>query len=103
MLVSASRRLSTHLAVCRNYHQAPGPKEFKVILDGETLYIHQELAQVLGWTKETPTKGVSLQLSGWSPHYFAITHKGTDTGKSPCASETQHLGLQVLSPGGRSS
>ncbi|TFK17068.1 hypothetical protein FA15DRAFT_605797, partial [Coprinopsis marcescibilis] len=44
-----------------------------------TLYINQELAQALGWTEETPTKGVSLRLSGWSPHYFAITRKGTDT------------------------
>ncbi|TFK17860.1 hypothetical protein FA15DRAFT_555593, partial [Coprinopsis marcescibilis] len=57
----------------------PGQKEFKVVLDGETLYIHQELAQALGWTEEALTKGVSLRLSGWSPHYFAITRKGTDT------------------------
>ncbi|KAJ3541250.1 hypothetical protein NMY22_g3962 [Coprinellus aureogranulatus] len=47
-------------------------------LDGETLYVEQELAEALGWRGGGPTEGVTLRLSGWSPHYFAITQKGTD-------------------------
>ena len=66
-------------------HQQPGApstaRQFKVTLDGQTLYIEKELAEALGWTKDTPTEGVPLRLSGWSPNYFAITQKGTDAGK----------------------
>lgn len=48
------------------------------MMEGGALYIGKELAEALGWTPSTPTDGVSLRLSGWSPHYFAITQKGTD-------------------------
>ncbi|KAG2015149.1 hypothetical protein CC2G_008444 [Coprinopsis cinerea AmutBmut pab1-1] len=61
-----------------NHQQALPPQHFKVTLDGGTLYIPQEVAEALGWKEGTPTEGVALRLSGWAPHYFAITQKGTD-------------------------
>ncbi|KAI0364527.1 hypothetical protein BV20DRAFT_956031 [Pilatotrama ljubarskyi] len=61
-------------------------KEFKVVLeDNDTLYIDQELAEALGWTpqvahSDSGTPGtVSLTLSGWAPHYFAIARTGSDS------------------------
>ena len=56
------------------------PKEFKVTLDGGTLYVEQEIAEALGWKGVLPAEGVSLRLSGWAPSYFAITKMGTDAG-----------------------
>jgi len=53
-------------------------RQFKVTLDG--LYIEKELAQALGWAPGISTDGVSLRLSGWDPHYFAVTQIGTDAG-----------------------
>ncbi|TBU29951.1 hypothetical protein BD311DRAFT_659881 [Dichomitus squalens] len=53
-------------------------REFKVVLDNGTLYVDQALAEALGWTP-TQTQGVSLTLSGWEPHYFAIARTGTDS------------------------
>ncbi|KIY46959.1 hypothetical protein FISHEDRAFT_59976 [Fistulina hepatica ATCC 64428] len=55
------------------------PKEFKVVLDYETLYIDQRLAEALGWNKETGVEGVPLTLSGWSPSYFAIARTGSES------------------------
>ena len=56
-------------------------REFKVVLDGETLYVEQPLAEALGWNPDTPAeKGVSLTLSGWAPNYFAIARTGADSG-----------------------
>ena len=55
-------------------------REFKVTLDGQTLYVEKELAQALGWAPGISTDVVSLRLSGWDPHYFAITQTGTDAG-----------------------
>ncbi|KAF4622349.1 hypothetical protein D9613_009482 [Agrocybe pediades] len=52
--------------------------QFKATLDGGTLYVEEDVARALGWTEETSPDGVSLRLSGWGPHYFAITQKGTD-------------------------
>lgn len=71
-------RSSFTLQRCRQYSNSP--KHFKVTLDGGTLYIEQGVAEALGWTQDTPVDGVSLRLSGWGPHYFAITQKGTDAG-----------------------
>ncbi|KAH9850424.1 hypothetical protein C2E23DRAFT_835058 [Lenzites betulinus] len=56
-----------------------GAREFKVILDNDTLYVDQRLAEALGWTTATQAEGVSLTLNGWAPHYFAITRTGTDS------------------------
>ncbi|CDO77680.1 hypothetical protein BN946_scf184969.g31 [Trametes cinnabarina] len=53
-------------------------REFKVVLDNGTVYVNQALAEALGWTP-TQTEGVSLTLSGWEPHYFAIACTGTDS------------------------
>lgn len=58
------------------------PKEFTVVLDGETLDVNQKLAKALGWNPDTGVAGVGLNLSGWAPHYFAVTRAGTDSGKS---------------------
>ncbi|OCH84001.1 hypothetical protein OBBRIDRAFT_742357 [Obba rivulosa] len=57
---------------------SPSAKEFKVVLDGDTLYVNQALAEALGWSP-AQTKGVSLTLSGWAPQYFAITRSGSDS------------------------
>ena len=58
------------------------PREFKVVLDNDTLYVDQELAEALGWSPSQPqTQGVSLTLSGWAPNYFAIARTGSDSGE----------------------
>lgn len=62
--------------------RSPTAKEFKVVLDNGTLYVDQAVDEALGWTADKST-GTSLTLSGWAPHYFAITQSGTDSGK-PC-------------------
>ncbi|KAI1793260.1 hypothetical protein LXA43DRAFT_1092813 [Ganoderma leucocontextum] len=55
------------------------PKEFKVVLENDTLYVDQELAEALGWNAGTdPAEGVPLTLNGWGPRYFAIARKGSD-------------------------
>ncbi|CCM04746.1 uncharacterized protein FIBRA_06936 [Fibroporia radiculosa] len=55
----------------------PEPKEFKVLLDNQTLYITEDLATALGWTPAGSAASTQLSLSGWAPHYFAITPAGT--------------------------
>jgi hypothetical protein len=55
-------------------------RQFKVVLDGRTLYIEKPLAEALGWNPGTGTEGVSLRLSGWEPRFFAITPTDTDVG-----------------------
>lgn len=57
-------------------------REYKVILDNNTLYVDQSLAEALGWKPGLPPSGVNLTLSGWEPHYFAIAQTGTDSGMS---------------------
>ena len=72
-LIAASRHMSTSQVSCR--------REFKVILDNDTLYVEQPLAEALGWKPDhSSDKGIPLTLSGWAPHYFAITRTGTDSG-----------------------
>ncbi|KAL5532154.1 hypothetical protein ACEPAF_5718 [Sanghuangporus sanghuang] len=53
-------------------------REFKVVLDNETLYIDKPLAEALGWTSEAGSGGVNLRLYGWDPKYFVITPSGSD-------------------------
>lgn len=55
-------------------------KHLKATLDGSTLYVDEDVAEALGWTQGTSADGVTLRLSGWKPHYFAITQKGTEAG-----------------------
>jgi hypothetical protein len=55
-------------------------RQFKVVLDGQTLYVEKPLAEALGWNPGTGTEGISLRLSGWEPRFFAITPTGTDAG-----------------------
>ena len=50
------------------------------MLDNETLYIDQELAEALGWDA-TKRDSVPLTLSGWAPRYFAIARTGSDAGE----------------------
>lgn len=59
----------------------PLRQEFKVILDNDTLYIEQPLAEALGWKPDVdPAKGVPLTLSGWAPNYFVVARAGSDNG-----------------------
>lgn len=51
-----------------------------VVLDNQTLYIPQELAETLGWKADQGVDGLSLSLHGQSPNFFTITPKGTDSG-----------------------
>ena len=71
-------------------------RQFKVVLDGQTLYIEKPLAEALGWNPATGAKGVSLRLSGWDPTFFAITPTGTDFGTcftlSTCRTWAEALG-----------
>jgi len=55
-------------------------RQFKVVLDGQTLYIERPLAEALGWKPGTSAKGISLRLSGQEPKFFAITPTDTDAG-----------------------
>jgi len=55
-------------------------RQFKVVLDGQTLYIEKPLAEALGWKPGTSAEGVSLPLSGWEPKFFAITPTDSDAG-----------------------
>ncbi|GLB43397.1 hypothetical protein LshimejAT787_1302980 [Lyophyllum shimeji] len=64
--------------------RAAGPstsvKEYKAVLENDTLYIDQDLAEALGWHNGTsPAEGVPLTLHGWAPHYFAITRTGSES------------------------
>lgn len=55
-------------------------REFKVVLDNDTLYIDRELAEALGWAAgRSQTQGVPLTLSGWAPNYFVIARTGSDS------------------------
>ena len=58
-----------------------GAREFKVVLDNDTLYVDTSLAEALGWTSNVNEEGVPLTLRGWAPHYFAITRVGSDSGQ----------------------
>lgn len=65
-------------------------REFKVILDNETLYVPQPVAEALGWNpvSDAQTGSVPLILHGWNPQYFSITQAGTESGESRPASTT---------------
>jgi len=59
------------------------PSEHRVILDNQTLYVDQSLAQALGWKPEQGSEaGVELSLSGWGPNYFTISPAGSESGES---------------------
>ncbi|KAL4252687.1 hypothetical protein ABKN59_004041 [Abortiporus biennis] len=64
---------------CRSMSYQNKPREFKVVLDNETLYIDKTLAEALGWKPEQDVNGVPLILSGWEPQYFNITRSGSDS------------------------
>lgn len=51
-----------------------------MLLDGQTLYINEDVARALGWTPETGSAGVQLTLRGWSPTFFAVTKTGSEEG-----------------------
>ncbi|OBZ65855.1 hypothetical protein A0H81_14099 [Grifola frondosa] len=55
------------------------PAQFTVVLDNETLYIDQQLAEALGWKPNQKLDGLPLTLSGWAPSYFAIARTGSDS------------------------
>ena len=80
----------TCLAVYQNYPRLPkftvrsqsnSCQEFKVVLDGETLYVERSLAEALGWKHSQPQKSVTLRLNGCAPTFFTITPSDTDSGR----------------------
>lgn len=83
-MLSARPVYTTALAHGRRYLSTPHSplrREFKVVLDNDTLYVEQALAEALGWKAgAVGTESVPLTLSGWSPHYFAIAKTGSDAG-----------------------
>ncbi|KAJ6504227.1 hypothetical protein C8R47DRAFT_1067171 [Mycena vitilis] len=60
------------------YHPSPR-QEFKVVLDNNTLYVEQPVAEALGWDPAAGATPVQLTLSGWAPNYFAIAPSGSDS------------------------
>lgn len=54
------------------------------MLDNQTLYINQEMAEALGWKESNggAAESVQLTLNGWAPTYFTITPAGTNSGSS---------------------
>lgn len=56
-------------------------RQFKVLLDGQTLYVGQELAEAMGWSEKMGAEGVKLSLHGLSPTFFAVTPSGSDSGE----------------------
>ena len=65
----------------RRRSESSSTREFRVVLDNETLYIDKSLAEALGWTPNTGHEGVKLSLHGWDPTYFTITPSGSHAGK----------------------
>lgn len=61
---------------------AKGASEHKVILDNQTLYVDQSLAEALGWKPNSDAGPIQLSLNGWAPTYFTITPTGSDSGRS---------------------
>ncbi|RDX49905.1 hypothetical protein OH76DRAFT_1381557 [Lentinus brumalis] len=85
LLLRGLCRLPRHpsLAFCRCQSSTArlgpaAPKEFKVVLDNDTLYIDQGLAEALGWDR-VKQDSVPLTLHGWGPTYFAIARTGSDS------------------------
>ena len=55
-------RTSFLLQRCRKYTNSP--KQYKVTLDGGTLYVEQGVAEALGsWTQDTPIDGVFISTA----------------------------------------
>lgn len=73
------------------------PSEHRVILDNQTLYVNQSLAEALGWKPEQGSDaGIKLSLSGWGPTYFTIAPTGSESGESQCIDIS--IVLILLSP-----
>ncbi|KIY44298.1 hypothetical protein FISHEDRAFT_78202 [Fistulina hepatica ATCC 64428] len=95
--LSLCRRISSNTAA--DVRPVSSAKEFKVIVDNETLYIDQSLAEALGWKEEVGIGGVPLTLSGWSPYYFAIARTGSESdllARSTVESSRNHQVRKVL-------
>lgn len=87
MLHSIPRKLATRHFVASRFSSTSSPslssaREFKVVLDNQTLYFEKPLAEALGWTHQSGVEGVKLTLHGWDPKFFAITPSGADSGKA---------------------
>lgn len=76
----ATRRMSSSTTPSTRTPEIPAPTEHRVVLDNQTLYISQELAEGLGWKPSQSLDGVKLSLHGWDPTFFTITPTGTDFG-----------------------
>lgn len=79
-----SSRSAVNLLISRKFSsrtQAHSAREFKVLLDNQTLYVGQELAEAMGWSDKIGVDGVKLSLHGLSPTFFSITPTGSDSGE----------------------
>lgn len=75
--------LLRHVRPFASSSTAKRPQKFDVTLDGETLYLPQDLAEKLGWTADQGVDGSSLTMHGLEPHYFVVAKTGSDSGPSP--------------------
>ncbi|KAG8765437.1 hypothetical protein FRC20_007107 [Serendipita sp. 405] len=66
------------------------------MLDKDTLYIDENIAQGLGWEPGRGLDGVQLPLHGWEKGYSVITRKGTDAGWNVDLSNSVRLKLTSL-------
>jgi hypothetical protein len=75
----------THARFMATSTTLQSPSEHRVILDDQTLYVDQSLAEALGWKPEQRSDaGIELSLSGWGPTYFTIAPTGSESGESQC-------------------
>jgi hypothetical protein len=73
----------THARFMATSTTLQSPSEHRVILDNQTLYVDQSLAEALGWKPEEGSDaGIELSLSGWGPTYFTIAPTGSESGES---------------------
>jgi hypothetical protein len=87
----------THARFMATNTALQSPSEHRVILDNQTLYVDQSLAEALGWKPEQGSDaGIELSLSGWGPTYFTIAPTGSQSGESQCIDVS--VVLILLSP-----
>lgn len=87
----------THVRFMVTSTTLQSPSKHSVILDNQTLYVDQSLAEALGWKPDQGSDaGIELSLSGWGPTYFTIAPTGSESGQSQCIDVS--IVLILLSP-----